>query len=132
MSNAVISSSQTGWIKCHCDHRFWRHFWSRQVVVTRKNKQSTSNVCTYITASMHCYLLEASRFSSMAEADAQETKCSKRRRRSPSSTTLYSEPQHLPHTFNLDQTTTTIKRSSRFRGVSRSFCFIVVKIGPLV
>lgn len=47
----------------------------------------------------------------MAEADAQETKCLKRRRRSPA--------EHLPHTFHLDQTTTTIKRSSRFRGVSR-------------
>ncbi|KAH6830969.1 Integrase-type DNA-binding superfamily protein [Perilla frutescens var. hirtella] len=65
---------------------------------------------------------------SIAEADAQETKCVKRRRRSPSSPALYADKQ-LPHTFQLDQTaaaaaaaattTTTVKRSSRFRGVSR-------------
>ncbi|XP_057773849.1 ethylene-responsive transcription factor WRI1-like [Salvia miltiorrhiza] len=56
----------------------------------------------------------------MAEADAQETKCVKRRRRSPSLVALCSE-QRPPQTFHLDQpTTTTItKRSSRFRGVSR-------------
>ncbi|KAL0296366.1 UNVERIFIED_CONTAM: Ethylene-responsive transcription factor WRI1 [Sesamum radiatum] len=63
----------------------------------------------------------------IVEAEArQETKCAKRRRRSPSLVTLsYNEQQQHPQPLQLDPTaaaaaaTTTIKRSSRFRGVSR-------------
>ncbi|XP_011070692.2 AP2-like ethylene-responsive transcription factor At1g16060 isoform X1 [Sesamum indicum] len=62
----------------------------------------------------------------IVEADArQETKCAKRRRRSPSLVTLsYNEQQQHPQALQIDPTaaaaaTTTIKRSSRFRGVSR-------------
>ncbi|KAK4423060.1 AP2-like ethylene-responsive transcription factor [Sesamum alatum] len=59
----------------------------------------------------------------IVEADArQETKCAKRRRRSPSLVSLTYNEQQQP--LQLDPTaaaatTTTIKRSSRFRGVSR-------------
>lgn len=63
---------------------------------------------------------------SIVEADAQETtKCVKRRRRSPPLVTLSCNDQRHPPAFQLDQTatpaapTTTMKRSSRFRGVSR-------------
>ncbi|XP_042008941.1 AP2-like ethylene-responsive transcription factor SMOS1, partial [Salvia splendens] len=57
-------------------------------------------------------------------ADAQETVCVKRRRRSPSLLALCNEQRprqsfHLDHTTTTTTTTTTIKRSSRFRGVSR-------------
>lgn len=65
--------------------------------------------------------------STVEDGGVQETKCTKRRRKSPSLVTLgYSEKQH-PGSFQLGQaaasggatTTTTTKRSSRFRGVSR-------------
>ncbi|KAI3469174.1 hypothetical protein Pfo_025837 [Paulownia fortunei] len=67
------------------------------------------------------------RLFSLVEADAEEAKCVKRRRRLPSVRTLgYNEQQQPPAAFQLDQTaptttttTTTMKRSSRFRGVSR-------------
>ncbi|CAI9785020.1 unnamed protein product [Fraxinus pennsylvanica] len=56
--------------------------------------------------------------------DVQETKCVKRRRRSPPVVALSNSNQQIeqrqPQVFRVDQTTaTTTKRSSRFRGVSR-------------
>lgn len=68
----------------------------------------------------------------LAESDIPENKCVKRRRRSPSAKTLANEAsqggpdqdQQQPQTLQVDQNnganaTTTVKRSSRFRGVSR-------------
>ncbi|KAG8382521.1 hypothetical protein BUALT_Bualt05G0086100 [Buddleja alternifolia] len=74
----------------------------------------------------NCMKSETSHEKRVLESDDQETKCVKRRRRSPSLLTLsYNEQQQQSSVFQLDQTTTpptttTItKRSSRFRGVSR-------------
>lgn len=65
-------------------------------------------------------------FSVLESDDVSETKCIKRRRRSsPSSAAVRMEGGIHQQTVNLqvDQTTTTptptVKRSSRFRGVSR-------------
>ncbi|OMO58715.1 hypothetical protein CCACVL1_25405 [Corchorus capsularis] len=60
----------------------------------------------------------------MAEGESIETKCIKRRRRDPSSVSLggnnqQGEQQQQQQLQNDQPTATTVKRSSRFRGVSR-------------
>ena len=67
------------------------------------------------------------------ESDVPETKCVRRRRRSPSAMTVLTgeaspggRDQQQPQIQQVDQNnganaTTTVKRSSRFRGVSRYY-----------
>lgn len=72
----------------------------------------------------------------MAEGDNIETKCIKRRRRDPSTGSLgcYNQQGEQQQQQGDQPTATTVKRSSRFRGVSRFYiiswfwCYMLIML----